>query len=452
MDYKRLKRAAGKKEVAFDFVATQRSIVNPLIDTLQSIGLTVVAVDVDKNSLMRVCQHCTKSKKSSMLIEIDDERSMLSVKGDCGTSHTLSLSLGEKPLIEKIQQELDIESAAKAKSILQEAENEPNPKSEEVIAAQVLLNEFYETVLQKARELQQQNQQEGCSDIETLFIVELGRKWAGLKEVLKKNFPKAKLLEQFECIRIPEKDQKLYFNAIGLALRAIMPEAHAHTVNLLPHDKKEELRASKIKPILSAGLLLVFIAIAGVTILSGVTAAKTYFDYMTSQKELVISREKVANPYLAQIAQASQQKTQLENQVKTILNDNLPVAWVMQRVDGYNLNGIGLVNVGYKIGLDGNMSLHIRAKTASRENTEKFIIKLENDPVFSEVNSPLSNLVGKGERFIQIDFILDRNWMNFDDTAETSDDAVETADLPSAEEADQPDTAETSGDANELTQ
>ncbi len=198
MDYKRLKRAAGKKEVAFDFVATQRSIVNPLIDTLQSIGLTVVAVDVDKNSLMRVCQHCTKSKKSSMLIEIDDERSMLSVKGDCGTSHTLSLSLGEKPLIEKIQQELDIESAAKAKSILQEAENEPNPKSEEVIAAQVLLNEFYETVLQKARELQQQNQQEGCSDIETLFIVELGRKWAGLKEVLKKNFPKAKLLEQFE--------------------------------------------------------------------------------------------------------------------------------------------------------------------------------------------------------------------------------------------------------------
>jgi len=87
IDYKQLPNETNKKEVAFDFVAAQKSIIKPLVDALQEIDLRVVAIDVDKNSLMRVCQHCIKGKKSSMLIEINDERSLLSVRNDCGISH-----------------------------------------------------------------------------------------------------------------------------------------------------------------------------------------------------------------------------------------------------------------------------------------------------------------------------------------------------------------------------
>ena len=62
-----------------------------------------------------------------------------------------------------------------------------------------------------------------------------------------------------------------------------------------------------------------------------------------------------------------------------------------------------MVNVTYYVDSAKAHVLRLRGKSISREETEKFILALENDSYFSNVLSPLSNLVGKGERFINMD-------------------------------------------------
>jgi len=407
IDYKSLEQQKrDKKIVDFNFVAVQKSIIQPLITALQEAGLRVVAIDVDKNSLMRVCQACAVETANTMLIEVNYERSLLTVKNNCGLSHTLTLSMGEKMFLEDLKKDLNVDSAAKARALLREFGKSQGESSQKI---QVRLNEFYGTLVKKAQELQFMIKNEDCPLISTFFIVELGLKWPGLKEALKKAFPKTEIIDQFDCIQVGQEDQRFYFNAIGLALRAVVPGAHETNINLLPHTKKEELHASEVRPKLRLGFLAIFLLVAGILFYSGLATAHMYFDYLVSKKELLNSIENVSNPYLAQAAQANQQKTQLESQVKAILENNLPAGLILRKLNDYNLKeGISLVNVRYQINLDGTMSLHIRAKTASRENTEAFILALEQEPLFAQVHSPLSNLVGKGERFIQLDITLDR--------------------------------------------
>ena len=149
MDYKRLQYGAKKKEIGFDFVAVQKSIIQPLVDALQEVGLRVVAIDVDKNSLMRVCHPYKKEERSSMLVQVNHERSLLSVKNNCGVSHALTLSLGQKAILEKIKNTLKLESIVMAKEILHSS----GEKNDAVQKAQAIVNEFYVTLTQKAEEL-----------------------------------------------------------------------------------------------------------------------------------------------------------------------------------------------------------------------------------------------------------------------------------------------------------
>ena len=117
--------------------------------------------------------------------------------------------------------------------------------------------------------------------------------------------------------------------------------------------------------------------------------------------------EKAQNPYLTQAAKATQQKKLLENQILTITSDSFPSSVVIDKIDDYNINGIGIVNLSYSLNKQGDHGLRLRAKVENRELTEEFISSLEDITFFKEVDSPLSNLVGKGERFVNIDFILD---------------------------------------------
>ena len=446
IDYKRLEQKSDKKTVGFNFAAVQKSIIQPIINTLQESDIRVVAIDVDKNSLMRVCTTCVKEKTDTMLIEVNYERSLLTVKNNCGLSHTLTLSMGEKMLIERIKEDLKIESVAKVKSMIRGVATGKDEASQKI---QGHIKDFFDTLIKRSKELHKMVQDEGCPNIDTFFVVETGLKWPGLKDALKKAFPKSEIIDKFECIKIGDEDQRFYFNAIGLGLRAILPNAHAQDINLLPHVKKEELHASNVRPKLRLGFLSIFLLISAILIYSSLATARTYFDYLVGQKELAFTAEKISNPYLAQAAQSNQQKAQLGNQIKTILSDSIPISWIVEKIDSYNLNGIGLVNVGYKLNLDGTMSMHIRAKTVSRDETEKFIIKLDSDPTFLQVNSPLSNLVGKGERFIQIDLVLNRENFpsNVDEPVDTEGEDTDPRPTDEHQEDEQPDdTAEPEGD------
>ncbi len=57
-------------------------------------------------------------------------------------------------------------------------------------------------------------------------------------------------------------------------------------------------------------------------------------------------------------------------------------------------------------------NIRIRGQLASRADTEIFIARLESEPFFERVISPLSNFRGKGKRFINIDLEIDTKKIN----------------------------------------
>lgn len=372
VDYRRLESGSTEKEVKFDFVAVQKSIAESLINVLEEAGLKVVAVDVMKNSLARACHNKFLSQpdkketnKAIMLIDINHEKTNFIIHNS--SSYTSSLNLGGSALKESI-----------------------------------------EPLIKKAQDFYQMAKNQEPLEINTIYILGPYLQLPGLSEALKKIFPAANITNKLEYVQVGEETEKFYVNAIGLALRAVLPQAHKEEINLLPKTKKEELFAMELTPILRNSLLTACLALAVLMIFTGVTKSKSYFDYMATSQEVELTIEKIKNPYLNQTVQVTQQKVQFENQINSLLKDALPTSWLIQKIDAYNLNGIALVNVTYHIDLDGEMNIHIRAKTVSRSETEKFILKLEKDPYFSEVVSPLSNLVNRGERFIQIDLVLNK--------------------------------------------
>ncbi len=410
VDYRKLKNQKDKKHVVYDFVAVQKSIIQPIVDIFQEAGFDVVAIDVDKNSLMRACQ-AYKSEQATMLIEVNHTRSLISIQNKTGLSHALSLSFGEDVMIEHLKKELNIEVTSDAKALLEKIRAGKLEESEENKKAQEIFDGFMKTFSGKIQELSKVAKMEWGTEIGVIYFIELGNPCVELRNIVKKELPETVILDHFEGIQIEENQQRFYFNAIGLALRGTSEEIHERESNLLPQDEKEELHVSYMLPILKVGFSLTSIVLAGLMVFTGVVTAKSYFKYLGVQKELVVSQEKVSNPYLAKAVQVNQQQEQVYGQIQAILSNNIPSSEIVDKVDQYNVNGIGLVNITYHLGLDGKMNVGIRAKTSSREDTEKWVTELDAEPLFSDVNSPLSNLAGKGERFIQVDLLIDSNYL-----------------------------------------
>jgi len=194
-----------------------------------------------------------------------------------------------------------------------------------------------------------------------------------------------------------------FVRAQGLALRAVSIAAHDESVNLLPAERREEVESSLIRPLVFRGLLVFAVAAMALGFFGGRYMVQNVTGVRVAQSELKVSREKIQNPYLNKLAQASQQKSRLETEIGSILKESLPLHILMRKIDSYNRNGLGMVSVNYSVDPVGMLVLRLQAKSDSRETTEKFIMELEKEPFFSNMISPLSNLVGKGERFINID-------------------------------------------------
>ncbi|MCK5603697.1 pilus assembly protein PilM, partial [Candidatus Pacearchaeota archaeon] len=435
VDYKKLKNQKDKKNIVYDFVAVQKSIVQPIVDIFQEAGFDVVAIDVDKNSLMRACQ-AYKSEQATMLVEVNHVRSLISIQNKAGLSHALSLNFGEDVIIEHLKKELNIEVTSDAKALLEKIRSGKLEETEENKKAQEIFDGFMTTFSGKIQELSKVAKMEWGTEIGVIYFIELGRTCVELRNTVKKELPEALILDHFEGVQIEKSQQRFYFNAIGLALRGVSEVVHERESNLLPQNEKEELHVSYMLPILKVSFSLISIALAGLMVLTGVVTAKSYFNYLGVQKELVVSQEKVNNPYLAKAVQSNQQQEQVQEQIKAVLSDNIPASEVISKIDQYNLNGIGVVNASYQLGLDRQMNIGIRAKTSSREDTEKWVIELDSEPLFSDVNSPLSNLAGKGERFIQVDLLINQDYLSGETlkasaSESLSDDVVE--ELPSQE-------------------
>jgi hypothetical protein len=225
--------------------------------------------------------------------------------------------------------------------------------------------------------------------------------------MLKEVFEGCTVHSSFSYIDLDEKTTSLYPEAIGLALRAVLPPSETEDINLLPIAKKQKLIAETMTPKVFRWLMVTALLLGALLVFLGIQTVRGYLDLQLSRKELGISTEKATSPYLTTVAQTTAQQTQLENQIRKILKEAIPAEAIIRKLDGYNVDGIAMVNASYRLEKKSIGSIRVRAKTDSRESTERFIEDLEQDDAYKTVFSPLSNLVGKGERFINVDLTLD---------------------------------------------
>ena len=176
--------------------------------------------------------------------------------------------------------------------------------------------------------------------------------------------------------------------AIGLALRSALHEENEKDVNLLPQEKKDEIEIVKTTPVILMYSLWIYIAMVVALLFTGIMVTDNYLNYKITKQEADLYTEKTSNPYLTQMAQASQQKIQMERAIMVTLEDIIPVSRIIGKIDDFNMNGIGLLNISYMTNKDNQQEMRLRAKVSNRDLTEQFVMELEKIPYFSKIRLP----------------------------------------------------------------
>jgi Tfp pilus assembly PilM family ATPase len=405
VDYKRLEGVSEDRHVTYSVVAAQKNLVESLLVNLGEAGLSVLAVDVSKDSLFR-CSHSVSSRgrkesegQDMMVVSVERDATFFNIRKASGETYTVNSPIGGQKLVEGIKRGLGILTYSEAQQLLCDSEKPDTPKFGDVKES---LRVELGQLAQKALELKHIVESQTLLKLGWIHVVGTYPCIPGLSEAIQAAFPEVQVELGISGLGVPEQSCD-YAKAIGLALRAIVPSAHQKGVNLLPRSRKEELDFSEWRPVIARALGVVTVALSVLAGSLGYSMGSGYLGVRIANQELMVSKEKIENPYLNKLAQASQQKSRLEGEMLTILKDSLPLSLLMSKIDSYNADGIGLVNVNYYLDSAKASVLRLRGKSSSRELTEQFVLALQKEPYFSDIISPLSNLVGKGERFINMD-------------------------------------------------
>ena len=401
VDYKEI--SGDKKEVTLNFVAAQKFIIETIISVLSEAGLKTVHVDVDKNSLNRACDNNFQNSGCDyMIFNIGENITSFSIVGQSGISYTLDSEIAGNTFVDILKEGLKAGTLAEVKTMLQALGRDPEAQNkEEFKTIEGILKDPINKLKERISELSVAAESQDGIKVKKIYVIGSYSRTPGIINALTSIFPDSQIIPNFQYIQLNEDTELYYAKAIGLALKAIFPEDKGVEVNLLPRNEKEELFNRMLTPIVTKSLLAISIMITAITLFTGINMGMSYIGYKVSEREVEISAEKSNSPYLHQVAQESQLKTQLASQVTSILKDSMPISKLMSRMDNYNLDGIKFINLSYTINSQSN-EMDIRAKTDSRETTEKLINGLKSDSYFNNIDSPLSNLSGKGERFINI--------------------------------------------------
>jgi Tfp pilus assembly PilM family ATPase len=406
MDCKPLRGQVVGKRVSLNCVAVQKSVVESLIANLGEAGLNVAAMDVREDALARCCWNAVGGKGKGdgdlMILSVEPEGSHFMVLTASGEKFTLDSPIGGNYLAEKVRRELGIPTLEGARRLLVEGGEQELKQRGQI---QATLRPEMDSLAQKALELRKIVENRRILKLERVFVVDGISGIPSLREALKLVFPEIDVEVGLSISGFQGKFGD-YARAMGLAMRAALPGEHEKGVNLLPESRREELDRAQLKPTVLRILLVVCLALTALAFYSGYSAVSDYLAARIAKQGLSVSQEKIQNPYLNKLAQASQMKTRLEDEMGMLLKDAIPLSPVIRKIDGYNQGGIGMVSVSQFSDATGKWILKLHAKADSRETTEQFVSDLEKDPYYSNVNSPLSNLIGKGERFIDIDMNL----------------------------------------------
>lgn len=409
VDYTQIKENPENKSVTFNFVAIQKNLVEALITILDEAGLNVIAVDVNKNSLIRYCDNrFQKNENGFMVFDIDIAKSILTITTKNGRTYSVNIDITGGDLNNKIKDVLQVTSKEDLNTLLIKFADEEGEISEvDRNKVKESIKEELGIIIKNTQALIQAIESQESFTFERIYLIGSHSHTPGLKESFQEKFPEAEIKRTPNYINAEREIKIHYAETIGLTLRAVLPEEIERHVNLVPKQKKEEIDRAKMTPKVMKYSLWLYLVLVVMLLLTGIMITDSYLNFKISEQEVGLYTEKAQNPYLTQVAKATQQKKLLENQILTITSQVFPVSLVIDKIDDYNINGIGIVNLSYSLNKQGDNELRLRAKVANRSLTEEFISDLESLNIFSAVDSPLSNLVGKGERFVNIDFILD---------------------------------------------
>jgi len=406
IDYRPIEEESNKNTIVFDFAAVQKMLVKPLINILEEMGLNVIGIDVSKNSILRCCNNRFQKNEGGYLVSyLDVDKFSISVSTPSGHAYSLNISPDELHIAEKMKRILNTNNADEMVSIMKEyKQDEESPEKQTSLHEE--LKEELDVITKKTKELIKAIKNLEGFNLKNVYLLGRYSSLPGLKKEYQAIFPEAEIKTKLDYIDINGVAEMIFSEAIGLALRSALKEENEKNVNLLPVEKKVEIETAKRKPGITIYSIFLNVGLIALMIWAGIGTVNNYLTYKITQQELAIYAEKANNPYLTQIARANQQKTQLENQIITITQNIIPISDMLKRLDAFNIDGISLVSLDYRLNKDNKPEIRLRAKVKDRETTEEFISELEKIDYFDEVDSPLSNLVGKGDRFVNIDLIL----------------------------------------------
>lgn len=409
-DYKVAHPNDNDKELTINFVATHINIVEPIIKTLKDINIEVIGIDINVNCLIRSFNNkLNNTDGDSLILNMTLDRDLLSVNPATGNIYKLVLKGEKHALIDKLKAMLNLSTTQELKEMFINTKKGQGLSESQKNELMISCKPYVEILKNKIKQLSAITASNEPLEIKTIYLTGEFSVLPGVHELLIELYPGVVIKTSPEFTQIPYEIENDGLEGIGLCLKGHQLN-EKNDFNLLPVAHKEELNLAKITPKLKTYATLLVIFLIATTLKMGIDTAKDYLEYHITSKEIVILGEQSLNPYLTQISQARQERQQLRNQIGTILNDSIPVSEIMRNLMVYNKNGVTLVNINYNDqGFKDVTEISLRAKTASREETEKLVSQLEENKTYIEVVSPLSNLVGKGERFVNITLSVDKS-------------------------------------------
>ena len=408
-DYKMTIDNREDKTVILNVVAVQNSIVNPLVNSLKKLKLTVIGIDYDTNCLIRSFNNQLNENSGDFLIVHSDlNRDLIAINTQNDNLYSIIHRNDEKELLEKIRALVNVDSTEKVRELLLQTKKENGFNIEEKEDIKKSLKKHFDELETKIKQFLTITKSKDVIDIKLIYLTGTLSALPGMIEMLREMFPKITIKKKIQFTEIPDEIEDDALEGIGLCLKG-QPGMDKNDFNLLPDQKKEELNISRITPKLRAIAITITLLMIALVINVGLSTARKYVEFHTSSKEATILNEKTLNPYITQTASAQEFMRRADNQILSIIEDTVPVSPIMEYLDSYNKTDVHLVSISFDDRNSGTTAMiNLRAKAANRETTEKLVEDIEKTPLISKVESPLTNLIGKGERPIEINLILDK--------------------------------------------
>jgi len=408
-DYKIACANRDDKTITLDFVATQDTIAQSITKALEDVRLNVIGMNVDINCFVRSFgNEINQTEGDFLLIGLNIERDIFAVSSEKEGVTKLICKADKTEMIDKIKALFSLSTTDEVQQFLVKLKQGEGLSEEQKVGLKNSFKEYLENLSAKIKQVITAAESKEPVEIHTIYLTGILSGLPGIEETIASLLPEITIKKSVQYTDIPAEIEEDALQGIGLCLGNSVG-GNKSCFNLLPQNRKDEINLAKVSPklktlsVILAALLMIF------NIQMGLKTAKSYLSYRISSQEVAIYNEQALNPYVTQIARIKQQKKQNEEQILSLINDALPVSNIISHLDSHNKNGVTMVNITYNEAPTLNTSdLSVRARTANRNETEKFIKSLEESPLYTAIESPLSNLVGKGERFISVGLSVDK--------------------------------------------